>query len=170
MAAGIPPWYLPGGFAMVPTVGGASRFAIDADECCCECPTPAWCDSHCSADYCATFRVFGCNVDITLARYAACLWRHDGAYCGHNWTFVLRCYAVNPYGPGVSWCGVFCPLWRFVATYAPGWAFTWVKPAGALVCPSGLYNAHEHIPPRVCYPGDLALWGTTDITVNIRAC
>ena len=61
MPAGVPPWMLPGGMAMVR--GG--RFVIDADECCCEegtstttttlgpegCKDPADCTSDCAASY-----------------------------------------------------------------------------------------------------------------------
>ena len=48
------PWMLPGGMAMVPTVGGDPRFVIDADECCCpELECPSW--PYCLANYADTY-------------------------------------------------------------------------------------------------------------------
>ena len=149
MPAGVPPWYLPGGMAMVR--GG--QFVIDADECCCECnqcPTRAWCIANCAAAF---------FVDL-----------HAGDCCGDDcdglYTLVDRGFGFSPSFHGsIGPCVVFlqCALYTLVDWYwvlyvisevgACYEACVWHKKADCLTCPEGTYTSG--MPPGAIWP---VLW------------
>ena len=165
MPAGIPPWMLLGGMAMVRD----GRFVIDADECCCEeceCPEGAWCVANCAAIYNLSITVDGCALTFTMPRVGPlCQWSEVGVVaCGQTWSAHLTCG-----DPGGA-CGVDGPVWTLnIQEWGIG-TWWWYKhtcvPAND--CPDGVYAAIQvWVPPAdiECYPH--VTWGVTDITATV---
>lgn len=109
------PFYLPGGKAMVRTIGGEKKFIIDADECCCEtttagptttappgtttpppttttgepalsCPSLDWAQANCPDTLFAYMSATGCNGNTD---------------CSGTWTLNLK--GFGPFGLEAQW-------------------------------------------------------------------
>ena len=179
------PWMLPGGMAMVPTVGGDPRFVIDADECCCTtltttttaappvyiCPPDAYCLAECEDIYYADLTVRACPLSLTLTRVPGlpCVWRTPiFVACGINWLGTLTCVSL----PNCVLDGN--PYWILQVTYRVGPFATAHEWKGSIAtttsCPPGNYSGLAYSPvigPWVCFPNPPIPWATTDHVVTV---
>jgi hypothetical protein len=135
MAVPSSPVFLPGGWAMVRAIGGAEKFVVDADECCCQtstttpagppwgegpCPSPAWCDWYCADTYYVTAATGQCSEAGPADCDGTYALERDDLACSGGSSCIW--YGERPEGQFKCTACLVCALYAYPADYR--WALT----------------------------------------------